>query len=225
MFVNKPWLKSSGSKSLAVLVLLAVVYAVTPDPKPVAAQTLELLEQSDNHGNEGESEQMPTLRYTICSDTSEYSVGATELPYDYGCDGAVHKLEPPVTTTSQPQLVQVAMRLPVPPPATTPTPPVSPGVEQWRSLVATYFAAGDVELALKVIDCESGGDPNAPNPTSGAAGLFQHIPRYWADRSAAAGWTGADIFDPTANVAVAAWLVYFDKLSWGHWNASAHCWS
>lgn len=84
---------------------------------------------------------------------------------------------------------------------------VSGSVEAWRPLVAAYFPSDWVEWALRIIQCESRGDPNAENPTSGAAGLFQHIPRYWEERSAKAGWAEASIWDPEANVAVAAWLL------------------
>jgi soluble lytic murein transglycosylase-like protein len=92
------------------------------------------------------------------------------------------------------------------------------GVEQWRSLVATYFPAEQVDRALRIMSCESAGDPNAYN-RSGASGLFQHMARYWAERSAAAGWAGADIFDPTANVAVAAWLSKGGS-DWSDWACS-----
>jgi hypothetical protein len=37
--------------------------------------------------------------------------------------------------------------------------------------------------------------------------LFQFIPSTWASSSAAAGFEGASPFDPTANVASAAYLV------------------
>ena len=80
----------------------------------------------------------------------------------------------------------------------------------------------DVDKALAVISCESGGDPNAQNPSSGAAGLFQHIPRYWPERASAVGLPGASIFDPVANVSAAAYLVY--SVGWSPWNASAACW-
>ncbi len=94
------------------------------------------------------------------------------------------------------------------------------GVEQWRGLVATYFRAGDVDRALWIMACESGGNPNVQhgNRSSGAAGLMQHLPRYWAARSAAAGFAGASIFDPTANVATAAWL-RDQPGGWLHWRA------
>jgi hypothetical protein len=97
------------------------------------------------------------------------------------------------------------------------------GVERWRPLVEKYFAPGDVSRALEVIRCESHGNPAAANPVSTARGLFQHLGSLWPERAASAGWAGADIYDPEANVAVAAWLVYQGG-GWRHWNASAHCW-
>lgn len=115
-------------------------------------------------------------------------------------------------------------------PTTTTTTPgsgtydVPADVLPWVGLVEAYFAAADVEQALWVIHCESNGNPNAVNPTSSASGLFQHLPRFWDERSAAAGFAGANIFDPTANVGVASWLVY-EGGGWSHWNPSAYCWN
>lgn len=105
-------------------------------------------------------------------------------------------------------------------PAPVSPPPVGTvgRVEQWRGLVAAYFPAEWVEWALRIMQCESGGNPNAYNP-SGASGLFQHLQRYWADRSYRAGWGGADIFDPEANIAVAAWLLANGGTS--HWVCKA----
>lgn len=97
------------------------------------------------------------------------------------------------------------------------------GVEQWRPLVERHFRAEDVDLALRIILCESNGNPRAANPTSTARGLFQHLGSMWAARAASAGRPGADIFDPDDNVAVAAWLVYHGG-GWSHWNPSRHCW-
>lgn len=97
------------------------------------------------------------------------------------------------------------------------------GIERWRPLVERYFESDDVDLAMKVMACESGGNPTAANPTSSARGLFQHLGSFWNKRAASAGRPGADIFDPEANVAVAAWLVYHQG-GWKHWNASASCW-
>lgn len=108
--------------------------------------------------------------------------------------------------------------------AVTPRQAIVPrDVEAWRPLVAAYFGPGEVERALRVIYCESSGDPGAKNPRSSASGLFQHLARFWPERSTDAGRPGADIFDPEANVAVAAWLVYQGG-GWSHWNPSRHCW-
>lgn len=93
----------------------------------------------------------------------------------------------------------------------------------WLSLVEAYFAPADVSRALWVIHCESSGNPNAVHGSSGASGLFQHLPKFWDDRSSKAGRSGASILDPDANVAVAAWLVYSGG-GWRHWSPSAGCW-
>lgn len=95
--------------------------------------------------------------------------------------------------------------------------------DDWRPLVSRYFEQDDVARALAVIRCESGGASEAKNPSSSASGLFQHLGSYWDRRTVKAGWDGADIFDPVANVAVAAWLVY-EGGGWSHWNPSRHCW-
>lgn len=97
------------------------------------------------------------------------------------------------------------------------------GVEPWRPLVARYFPDHLVEEALAVMRCESLGNPLAVNIYSGASGLFQQMPFYWPSRAEAAGWGGASIFDPEANVAVSAWLVVRSEAShpdgaWGHWS-------
>ncbi|MDH3248587.1 MAG: lytic transglycosylase domain-containing protein [Acidimicrobiia bacterium] len=109
------------------------------------------------------------------------------------------------------------------PPAPAPRRLAPRNVEVWRPLVEAHFAPADVARALAVISCESSGDPDAKNPRSSASGLFQHLGRFWPERSVKAGLPGVDIFDPSANVAVAAWLVY-EGGGWSHWNPSRHCW-
>lgn len=108
-------------------------------------------------------------------------------------------------------------------PTTTTAPPRPiewrPSVERWRGLVSQHFRPGDIDHAMAIIRCESVGDPDVVNPSSGTAGLFQHRPEYWVARSSAAGWAGSNVFDPEANVAVAAWLVHED--GWWHWSGRA----
>lgn len=96
-----------------------------------------------------------------------------------------------------------------------PTPPPASGmgngnVEQWRGLVAAYFPADQVDRALRVMACESGGNPNAYNP-SGASGLMQVLAS-WADNF---GYTPQQLFDPAINLHVAS-ILYYDG-GWGHW--------
>jgi hypothetical protein len=91
-------------------------------------------------------------------------------------------------------------------------------VERWRELVEKHFKKQHVTWALNIIACESGGNPNAKNASSGASGLFQHMPQYWASRAAAAGFPGASIFDPEANIAASAHLLYAAGGGPQHWS-------
>lgn len=88
-----------------------------------------------------------------------------------------------------------------------------------QTLVARYFPAWAVPAAVRVVGCETGYtyDPWSKNKWSGASGYFQHMPKYWAERSAKAGWAGYSIFHPEANVAVAAWL-WGQTGTWQHWS-------
>ena len=92
-------------------------------------------------------------------------------------------------------------------------------VERWRPVVASYFPEDRIDWALRIIECESRGDPLAKNPSSTASGLFQHLASLWDERAAKAGWDGSDVFDPFANIAVAAWLL--DTGGPGHWVCKA----
>lgn len=97
-----------------------------------------------------------------------------------------------------------------------------PNVERWRPLVEKYFPADRVEEALRIIRCESHGNPDAYNTYSGAGGLFQFVPSTWISSSPRAGFPGASPFDPEANVGSAAWLgKRFESLGlyfWGAWS-------
>ena len=82
-------------------------------------------------------------------------------------------------------------------------------VEQWRHLVAAYFPANQVDRALCIMAHESGGNPDAQNPRSSAAGLFQ-IMGFWWDTY------GGDRYDPETNVAVARRV--YNQQGWNAWN-------
>jgi len=158
--------------------------------------------------------QPPTTTTTVASTTTTIAPGTTTTtaPATTTTTTAPTTTIPTDTTTTT-QVIE-------PPPSTIVVPP---GTEPWVALVQAHFNDADVQLALNVIYCESRGDSGATNSYSGAAGLFQHLPKYWDERSTNAGYVGASIYDPTANVGVAAWLVYYGG-GWKHWNASAGCW-
>jgi hypothetical protein len=103
--------------------------------------------------------------------------------------------------------------------------------EDWRPLVTRVFGksawdlADEVDNAIRIIDCESNGDPWAYNAGGPVAGLFQHRTTYWESRSTAAGVAGRSYYDPLANITVAAYLVHQDKYlgdaphgPWTDWN-------
>ena len=96
----------------------------------------------------------------------------------------------------------------------------------WRALVAVWFRAGDVDRVLAIIDCESSGRWNAVGPpirSTGmqALGLLQHLDVYWPSRArnaAAAGYANdGDIWSPTDQMAVSAWLAYNTPQGFSHW--------
>lgn len=90
------------------------------------------------------------------------------------------------------------------PPSTAPS-----GVERWRGLVAAHFAPGDVDTALCLMWHESRGNPDAKNPNSSAAGLFQ-ILDFWWDAY------GGDRYLPADNVAMAARIKR--EQGWSAWS-------
>ena len=98
----------------------------------------------------------------------------------------------------------------------------SSAVERWRPLVVKYFPASIVTQAMSVMSQESQGNPTAVNPIitqyGHAKGLFQHLEDLWASRSLQAGQAPKSIFDPEANVAVAAWL-YGQTNNWNAWSS------
>lgn len=100
-----------------------------------------------------------------------------------------------------------------------------------EDLVNTYFFPEDRAWAFRVAFCESSGQPedvfNEGVSSALAVGWFQHLKKYWETgyrkgRSWNAGFGGYSIFDPVANVGVAAHLFYTSGDQ--HWNPSKHCW-
>jgi hypothetical protein len=95
-------------------------------------------------------------------------------------------------------------------------------------LIGYFFEPHDRDWALLVAFCESSGQPDhiisdAVHHSSRASGWFQHLPKFWDERSEEAGFADEPILDPIANVAVASWLFY-EGGGKRHWNESKACW-
>ncbi len=98
--------------------------------------------------------------------------------------------------------------------------------ETLADLVDRFFPPADQAWAMRVAFCESSALPHHTGSTEVssalAVGWFQHLAKFWEDRSDRAGYGGWDIFDTQANVAVAAWLLATSGEH--HWNPSRTCW-
>jgi|APSaa5957512493_1039668.scaffolds.fasta_scaffold73575_1 hypothetical protein len=95
-----------------------------------------------------------------------------------------------------------------------------------RELVREYFREEDWPWAFDIAFCESSGQPDdrwstAMHKTTNASGWFQHLPKYWEERSVKAGFSGFHIMDPRGNVGVAAWLFYRGG-GQKHWECAKH---
>ena len=92
-------------------------------------------------------------------------------------------------------------------------------VEHWRMSVETYFPASKVDRALCIIWYESEGDPDARNPDSTSAGLFQVLRSTWdgVPTSITGGsYSSGRVYNPEANVKAAAWLQ--ERYGWTQWS-------
>ena len=94
-------------------------------------------------------------------------------------------------------------------------------------LINRYFRPDDRAWARQVAFCESSAQTydteSAVVSSALAVGWFQHLAKFWSERSDKAGVSGASPFDTEANVAVAAWLLY-EGGGARHWNPSRTCW-
>ena len=86
------------------------------------------------------------------------------------------------------------------------------GPERWRSLASFYFAPEDLDRAICLIGKESGGNPEAQNPDSGAAGLMQVMP-FWASRH---DYDYELLFNPAINLWVAGQIQ--EEQGWEAWS-------
>ena len=159
----------------------------------------------------------------------EMKLSASFTPVQRSSQPAVTPSQPAITPSQPADIPSQPAPDPPTPPAAEPNDPevhetFVPSVERWRDDVVAAIAAyggpvSDVDLFLTIMHRESRGQPEATNPTSGAAGLMQHMPQYWDQRAISAGYAGASPYDPIANINVSAWLLYqATGGGWGHWS-------
>jgi soluble lytic murein transglycosylase-like protein len=117
---------------------------------------------------------------------------------------------PPVPTAmvaAQERSSVVEQRTPnAPVGGSSPPVPATSGVEQWRPLVESIFPAFAVETALRIMRCESSGNPNATG-AAGEMGLFQIHPRWHPDAT----------YDPHGNM-LAAFRISAGGTNWNPWT-------
>ena len=96
-------------------------------------------------------------------------------------------------------------------------------VDRWQPIVEEaledYGLESEVDAFMRVLHCESRGDPYAVNAASGAAGLMQHMPQWWDWRAEEIGYKGASAFNPVANIYASVWLLALPDIGgWKHWE-------
>jgi hypothetical protein len=97
------------------------------------------------------------------------------------------------------------------------------GFSAWEVQVTIHCAAAkfgvNVGTALYIADRESSFFAHALNPYSGACGVFQHIPRYFAARLAAVPkrfqWEAPSCMNARSNILAALWMA---RYGWGPWS-------
>ncbi len=100
-----------------------------------------------------------------------------------------------------------------------------------EELVNWFFPKwSDRQLFLRIAFCESSAKPTdkystAVNKSSGASGWFQHLPKFWLERTERSEmFDGFHILDPIANVGMAAWIYFNLPGGSSHWYPSRSCW-
>ena len=83
------------------------------------------------------------------------------------------------------------------------------------------FAVLDDDLLLRIIECESGGNPKAKNPNSTARGLLQIIKSSEEFCEEGLGLE-LDMYSPEDNLLCGRYLVGHGGLA--HWQTSESCW-
>ena len=92
-----------------------------------------------------------------------------------------------------------------------PFPPQPQSPPDLSEIVESYFPYPHTTAAMKVMMCESSGNPDAVGDGGDSLGLFQIQPKWWSDRKPA-----GSPFDPAVNIECAynIWQEY----GWKYWS-------
>lgn len=120
--------------------------------------------------------------------------------------------DPKVTPTPVPTVVPTEV-VPVPTQAPAAPAPVSSAANGDVAGMINQVFGSYAGAAMNVARCESGLNPAATNPSSGAAGVFQIMPATFNSTSEA----GSSPYNAYANVAAAHDIFVRDGYSWREW--------
>jgi hypothetical protein len=150
-----------------------------------------------------------STEFTLTTPYAEFALAFGDTPTDRPFVD-ISPTATPVPPTPTPEPPTPTPR-PIPPTPKPPTvyaqaaAPVTGGVEQWRSLVASIFPADTVDAVLRVMACESGGNPMATGRL-GERGLMQIHPLH-----------KDSTYDPEGNLR-AAYRISGGGASWAAWG-------
>lgn len=123
-------------------------------------------------------------------------------------DGVPTGAGSPIPTPELEKPTEVVQSALTPAPAIKETPEISysgQSVERWRGLVASIFPGWAVDTVLRIMACESGGDPNATG-SAGERGLLQIHPIHHDST-----------YHPEGNLR-AAYRISAGGSNWGAWS-------
>uniref|UniRef100_UPI0028A1601F transglycosylase family protein n=2 Tax=Dermacoccus TaxID=57495 RepID=UPI0028A1601F len=97
------------------------------------------------------------------------------------------------------------------------------GLASTASAATSTSSSSASSVLAKIKSCESGGNYQAVNASSGASGAYQFLNSTWKGLSASAGYTTAA--SAPASVQDAAALELYNQAGTSPWAASSSCWS
>lgn len=177
-----------------------VVVAQSPDLSEALSRVTGLLvagarARAAKRNLDSDLERLSAERAQLRARQADLAAQQRELENEYARLAALEQVAapaqpapPPAPSGSIPDLIRQAWA------------PLGPAMQAW---------------AVRLAFCESTLNPLAVNRISGAAGLFQFMPRTWA----ATPWRDRSPFDPSANAAAAAWL--YQRYGAGQWDCSS----